>query len=206
MSYMKKVTLIGDCIRRDYQPIVRDELVDVADVWGPKETIKTTRDVLAHLDEWVLGPRLDIFHFNCGLHEIRRFRPGDPQTVPLPEFSRNLEEIFRRIRENTETAITWAQTTPIFHERRDKINTYGRLEADVVEYNASASEVAGRYGVRIVDLHRLIHEGGMERYMARNGLHFTSEGYVILGKAVAQAIRRELQVSDRSPAAISYTN
>ena len=75
---MKKVTLIGDCIRRDYQPIVRDELEDVAEVWGPKETIKTTRDVLAHLDEWVLGPRLDLFHFNCGLHEIRRFRPGDP--------------------------------------------------------------------------------------------------------------------------------
>jgi lysophospholipase L1-like esterase len=203
---MKKVTLIGDCIRRDYQPMVCDELADVADVWGPKETIKTTRDVLAHLDEWVLGPRPDLFHFNCGLHEIRRFRPGDPQTVPLPEFRRNLHEIFRRIRDNTETAITWAHTTPIFHERRDKINTYGRLETDVLEYNAAASEVAGKYGVRIVDLHRLIHEGGMERYMARNGLHLTSEGYVILGKAVARAIRRELQVSDRSPAEISYTN
>ena len=202
---MKKVTLIGDCIRRDYQPIVRDELVDVAEVWGPKETIKTTRDVLAHLDEWVLGPRPDLFHFNCGLHEIRRFRPGDPQTVPLPEFRRNLDEIFRRIRENTETAITWGHTTPIFHERRDKINTYGRLEADVLEYNASASDVAGRYGVRIVDLHRLIHEGGMERYMARNGLHFTPEGYVMLGRAVAQAIRQELQASEHTPAEIAYT-
>ena len=141
---MKQVTLIGDCIRRDYQPTVRDELTDIAEVWGPKETIKTTRDVLAHLDEWVLGPRPDLFHFNCGLHEIRRFRPGDLQTVPLPEFRRNLEDIFRRIRESTETAITWAHTTPIFHERRDKINTYGRLEADVVEYNATASEVGSQ--------------------------------------------------------------
>ena len=201
---MKRVTLIGDCIRRDYQPTVRDELADVAEVWGPEETIKTTRDVLAHLDEWVLGPKPDLFHFNCGLHEIRRFRPGDPQTVPLPEFRENLEEIFRRIREGAETAITWAHTTPIFHERRDKLNTYGRLETDVVEYNAAASELADRYGVRVVDLHRLTHESGKERYMARNGLHYTPEGYVLLGKAVAQAIREELKVREPSLAEIRF--
>lgn len=201
---MKRVTLIGDCIRRDYQPTVRDELADVAEVWGPEETIKTTRDVLAHLDEWVLGPRPDLFHFNCGLHEIRRFRPGDPQTVPLPEFRENLEEIFRRIREGAETAITWAHTTPIFHERRDKLNTYGRLETDVVEYNAAASELADRYGVRVVDLHRLTHESGKERYMARNGLHYKPEGYVLLGKAVAQAIREELKVRELTRAKIGY--
>ena len=203
---MKRVTLIGDCIRRDYQPTVRDELSDIAVVCGPEETIKTTRDVLAHLDEWVLCPRPDLFHFNCGLHEIRRFRPGDPQTVPLPEFRRNLDEIFRRIRENTETAVTWAHTTPIFHERRDKLNTYGRLETDVLEYNAAASEVAGRYGVRVVDLHRLTHESGMERYMARNGLHFTPEGYVMLGQAVAQSIREELKASQLSPVQMAYTS
>ena len=75
----------------------------------------------------------------------------------------------------------------------------------MVEYNASASEVAGRYGVRIVDLHRLIHEGGMERYMARNGLHFTLEGYAMLGKAVALAIRQDLQASEHTPAEIAYT-
>ena len=202
---MKRVTLIGDCIRRDYQPTVRDELADIANVWGPKETIKTTRDVLAHLDEWVLHPRPDLFHFNCGLHEVRRFRPGDPQTVPLPEFRQNLDEIFLRIRENTDTAITWAHTTPIFHERRDKLNTYGRLETDVVEYNAAALEVADRYGVHVVDLHRLTHESGMERYMARNGLHFTPEGYALLGKAVAQAIREELAALEQSRAEITYT-
>ena len=203
---MKRVTLIGDCIRRDYQPTVRDELADVAEVWGPKETIKTTRDVLAGLDDWVLGPRPDVFHFNCGLHEIRRFRPDDPQTVPLPEFRRNLDEIFQRIRERTETTITWAHTTPIFHERRDKLNTYGRLETDVVEYNAAASEVAGRYGARVVDLHRLTHESGKERYMARNGLHFTPEGYAMLGKAVAQTIREELKASQLSAVQIAYTS
>ena len=203
---MKRVTLIGDCIRRDYQPTVGDELADVAEVWGPEETIKTTRDVLGGLDDWVLVPKPDLFHFNCGLHEIRRFRPGDPQTVPLPEFRRNLEEIFRRIRESTETAITWAHTTPIFHERRDRLNTYGRLETDVEEYNAAAAEVAGRYGVRVVDLHRLTHESGMERYMARNGLHFTPEGYVMLGQAVAQSIREELKASQLSPVQMAYTS
>jgi lysophospholipase L1-like esterase len=45
----------------------------------------------------------------------------------------------------------------------------------------------------------------MERYMARNGLHFTPEGYAMLGKAVAQAIRQELQASGYTPAEIAYT-
>ncbi len=197
---MKKVILIGDCIRRDYQPTVRDELADVAETWGPRETIKTTRDVLKHLDEWVIEPKPDLFHFNCGLHEIRRFRPESPQVVPLPEFRENLDEIFRRIRKSTDTAITWAHTTPIFHERRDKINTYGRKEADVLAYNAAAVEVAEKYEVAIVDLHDVTVQGGMERYMARNGLHFTPEGYVLLGKAVAESIRQELNAKRVAPA------
>ena len=195
---MKKVTLIGDCIRRDYQPIVRDELVDVAAVWGPKETIKTTRDVLAHLDEWVLGPRLDLFHFNVA---STRFAGSGPV-------------IFRRCR--CRSSVGTSRDFPTHsgeHRNGDHLGTYDthisraagqdqhlrRLEADVVEYNASASEVAGRYGVSIVDLHRLIHEGGMERYMARNGLHFTPEGYAMLGRAVAQAIRRSCRLANIHP-------
>ncbi len=193
---MKKVVLIGDCIRRSYQPTVQEELAEVAEVWGPVETIKTTRDVLEQLDEWVLTPELDLFHFNCGLHEIRRFKPEDPQRVPLPEFRQNLDQIFGRIRTNTATSITWAHTTPIFHEWRDKLNSFGRKETDVLEYNAAAVEVADRYCVPIVDLHRVTVENGMERYMARNGLHFTPEGYVLLGKAVADVIRQELEGSD----------
>lgn len=191
---MKKVVMIGDCIRRSYQPTVQDELSDVAEVWGPKETIKTTRDVLEHLDEWVIRSTPDLFHFNCGLHEIRRFNPEDPQRVPLPEFRQNLDQIFRLIREHAATSVTWAHTTPIFHERRDKLNSFGRKESDVLSYNAAAAEIADRHNVPIVDLHRVTIEGGMERYMARNGLHFTPDGYVLLGKAVAKVIRRELEV------------
>lgn len=190
---MKQVVLIGDCIRRSYQPTVQEELVEVAEVWGPVETIRTTRDVLAQLDEWVLEPKPYLFHFNCGLHEIRRFQPEDPQRVPLPEFRQNLDQIFRRIRTNTTTSITWAHTTPIFHERRDKLNPFGRKETDVLDYNTAAVEIADCYDVPVVDLHRVMIENGMERYMARNGLRFTPEGYQLLGKVVADVIRRELE-------------
>ena len=130
--------------------------------------------MLAGLDEWVLRPRPDLFHFNCGLHEIRRFRPGDPQTVPLAGVQYGtLKKSSGGSERTPKRAITWAHTTPIFHERRDKLNTYGRLETDVVEYNAAASEVAGKYGVRVVDLHRLTHESGMEQIHGaeRSALH-----------------------------------
>ena len=68
---------------------------------------------------------------------------------------------------------------------------------------AAVAEVAGRYDVPIVDLHRATVEIGMERHMARNGLHFTPEGYVFLGKAVADVIRRELEVSEHRKASRS---
>lgn len=41
--------------------------------------------------------------------------------------------------------------------------------------------------------------------MARNGLHFTPEGYAMLGKAVARAIRSELVALEQSRAEITYT-
>ena len=196
MGAFKKVILIGDCIRRDYQPTVRKELEDIAEVRGPEETIKTTRNVLEHLKEWVLTPKPDLFHFNCGLHEIRRFRRDDPQTVPLHEFRTNLEEIFRQVRRHTNTSITWANTTPIYHKRRDKINNFGRREEDVLAYNTAAMEIASKYDVPVADLHEVTIQAGMDRYMARNGLHFTPEGYVLLGRAVAEVIRAELVKRD----------
>ena len=191
---MKTVTLIGDCIRRDYQPTVQADLADLAEVWGPKETIKTTRDVLQHLDEWVSTGKPDLLHFICGLHEIRRFSPDASQTVPLPEFKENLREIFRRIKVETNTLATWAHTTPIFHERRDKLNPFGRKEIDVIAYNTAAAEIANEFDVPVIDLHRVTVENGVERYMARNGLHFTPEGYVLLGRAVSHVIRASLKL------------
>jgi len=52
---MKAAILIGDSIRMGYEGFVRDALAGTADVWAPEENGGTSRNVLAHLDEWVLS-------------------------------------------------------------------------------------------------------------------------------------------------------
>ena len=80
-----KVILIGDSIRMGYQEFARAECAGTTDVWAPAENGGTSRNVLAHLDEWVISRRPDVVHVNCGLHDIRREFGAEP-AVPLAEY------------------------------------------------------------------------------------------------------------------------
>jgi len=51
---MKRVVLIGDSIRMGYERTVGEELSGVAEVLSPKENVRNSRTVLAHIEEWAL--------------------------------------------------------------------------------------------------------------------------------------------------------
>lgn len=185
---MKQVILIGDSIRIGYQPTVRRILGEEANVWGPADNGRTSRKVLAHLDEWVLSRQPDLVHINCGLHDLRR-EFGQPPQVPLAEYTSNVETILRQVLDRTRARILWATITPVnqtwHHEKRNA----DRFESDVVEYNRAAVGVCVRLGIPIDDLYTVITAAGRDTYMTPEGLHWKPEGYELLGRAVAQAIR-----------------
>jgi lysophospholipase L1-like esterase len=189
---MKKVILIGDSIRAGYQPRVARVLKGEAEVWGPQENGGTSRNVLAHLDEWVLGREADIVHLNCGLHDLAR----DPDEngkiqdvrVPLEEYERNVREILSRIQASGRK-ICWATTTPVHEENHRKVKTMERHEADIEKYNAAALRVARELNVPVDDLNRVVSEAGDESGMRLDGVHYTEEGSARLGQAVAQFLR-----------------
>ena len=56
--------------------------------------------------------------------------------------------------------------------------------------NETAKAVAEELGIPVHDLHRVIMDGGIERLLSGDGVHFTPEGYEALGKAVAEVIRK----------------
>ena len=85
---MKKVICIGDSILMGYEPTVVKELEGWAEVWEMGDVQGgNTRNVLAHLDEWVIRRNPDIVHLNAGLHDLARdVGPGPETRVPLAEY------------------------------------------------------------------------------------------------------------------------
>ena len=74
-------------------------------------------NVLAHIDEWVVQQRPDIVHLNCGLHDLKRSRKDGRHQVEINGYVENLRRIVARIREKTDAAIVFANTTPILDDR-----------------------------------------------------------------------------------------
>jgi len=199
---MKNVILIGDSIRLGYQPTVQKELAGKTDVWGPEDNGGTSRNVLAHLKEWVIARRPEIVHLNCGLHDLRKEFGSTESEVPLDEYRANLEKIFRQIRDHTSARIIWATTTPVNEGWHHENKPFDRFEADVLAYNRQAQEAAAQFGAEINDLFEVVARAGRDRYLLPDGVHFTAAGYTLLGQTVVSHIRKgeKNDIHDPAPA------
>jgi lysophospholipase L1-like esterase len=189
---VKNVILIGDSIRIGYQSTAQQVLRGRADVWAPKENGGTSANVLARLDDWVLSRRPDIVHLNCGLHDLKTEFGAETQVVPLDSYTANLGTIFERIQRRTPTRLIWASTTPVNERWHHENKPFDRFEADVQAYNQSAREVAAQFGVPIDDLYQEVMDAGRDNILLQDGVHFSQDGYALLGQAVANAIRLHL--------------
>lgn len=189
---MKKVILVGDSIRKGYEPVAVRELAGWAEVFEMGGIQGgNTRNVLAHLDEWVISRGPDVVHLNAGLHDMARDPgPGPENRVPLDEYRANLERILRTLQRETRAVLVFALTTPVDLGRQlavaKKVN---RTAEDVAAYNAAAREVAAGLGVVVNDLHAAVVEAGAAELLAEDGVHFTAAGSEVLGRAVAAAVR-----------------
>jgi lysophospholipase L1-like esterase len=190
---MKTILLIGDSIRMGYEATVRAELAGVADVWSPQENGGTSRNVLAHLQEWVLDRTPALVHLNCGLHDLKREFGQTENAVPLAEYRANLGRLFDAVRQRTAARLIWAATTPVNEEWHHRNKPFDRLERDVDAYNRVAREEAEARGIPVDDLFAVVRDAGRDRLLLSDGVHFNPEGCTLLGKAVAACLRAHLE-------------
>ncbi|MFC1736721.1 SGNH/GDSL hydrolase family protein [Candidatus Hydrogenedentota bacterium] len=186
---MKRVVLIGDSIRGGYQETVRRELDGVADIWAPAENGGPSFNVLNHFEEWVIQRSPDVAHINCGLHDIKK--TGQDYQAPIDQYERSVREILERALEATSETVIWATSTPVneqLHNTSER--AFIRLEQDLVAYNRVSCKIANELGIPVNDLYNTVVEFGQETLQKQDGVHFTPEGYVVLGKAVAKFIRK----------------
>ena len=182
------IVLVGDSIRIGYEPYIRRELAGLADLWTPGENGGNSRNVLDHLDEWVLAQRPNLLHINCGLHDVRRDNGAPQPAISLTDYEANLRTLFARLRE-AGIATLWATSTPINEVRHARSGPSQRREEDVIAYNRVSIRVAQEFGLPVNDLYSLINRLGRDRYLKQDGRHYVPAGYALLGHAVADAIR-----------------
>ena len=138
----------------------------------PKENGGDSRNVLAHLDQWVFSRHPDLVHVNCGLHDLKR------------AFGAALRSSLGRIRGATcaryckgcNANWTGPSSGPL-PRQWTRIGThqnkgFDRLEADVEAYNASAHAVAEDLGVPIDDLFDVVQREGKARLLTQDGVAF----------------------------------
>jgi len=188
-----RIILIGDSIRVGYQPLVAAKLQGRAEICGPQDNGGDSRNVLAHLDDWVLRLQADVLHLNCGLHDLK-FENGHHQ-VPLEEYERNVRAIVARIVREFPGRFIWATTTPVVDEWHQKVKPFERHEDDVLRYNEAALAVVRAHKLPVNDLHRVIEQAGREKCLGPDGVHFNERGYALLAEAVAAAVAASLESS-----------
>ena len=182
------VILIGDSIRMAYEPVVAELLDGRAEVWGPEVNGGDSRNVLANLDEWVIGRHADVVHVNCGLHDLRDL-PDAGFQVPLGDYAANVTAIMERLMTEWSGEIIWATTTPVIEEvTASPGRDFARRQADVDAYNSVALEVMTERGIRVNDLHAVVSEAGVSKCVCSDGVHMQEYGNRLLAQAVAAAV------------------
>lgn len=187
------VVLIGDSIRMGYAPLVAERLKGKATVISPMENGGDSANVLKHLEEWAVGPKPVVIHFNAGLHDLKLDRKTGRHQVELDAYRSNLGAIRQALEAQTGARLIFATTTPVDDERHHKNKPFDRCMADVQAYNRVAMEVLDSPAIAIDDLYTFaVTRLDPASALVKDGVHFTPAAYQALAAEVASKIQAAL--------------
>lgn len=186
VSGLSRVLLIGDSVSIGYTVAVRQALAGKANVHRISENGKNTGYGLSHLAQW-LGPRKwDVISFNWGLHDIR-LQSGSRRSISPEAYEANLRTLVDMLKK-TGAKLIWCSTTPV---PLDGLVAVHRND-DVISYNAIALRVMKEKNVHVNDLYTFILPN-LATAQRKSNIHFSREGYAMLGEQVASEILNVLQ-------------
>lgn len=183
MSECKKVLLLGDSRRMGYEPFVREQLKDIAEVYGPKENGRWAGYTLNTLRFWMNDfPVPDLVHWSCGLWDLGDdYHLGRPFSLP-EEYESAVDRTVTVLRKLFPgVKIIFGTTMPVGDQD----------PTDIEGYNDIMRRVAARQNIPVDDLCGLM-KGRMSTYDVGDGLHLNDEGNAIVAAKVAESIRRYL--------------
>ena len=175
---LPRVLLIGDSVSRGYTLAVRRALAGKANVHRAPENCGPTANGIKKIDVWLGDGTWNVIHFNFGIHD---------RATPAADYQQRLETLITRMKA-TGAKLVWASTTPVPPDTKDG----PKAAEQIVEKNRVAAEVMAKQGVAINDLFAFITPH-LAKAQNPKDVHFSDEGYNLLGKEVAAAIKQALQ-------------
>ena len=175
------ITCIGDSIRIQYTPRVKELLGDDFSVFAPKENCRFAKYTLRGMFDWKKDMKTSrIVHWNNGLWDVCDIF-GDGMFTKEGEYVETMLRIADILKSRHETVI-FATTTPVRPE-----NPYNRNE-DILRYNELLVPQLTARGILINDLYTPV-AADIYRYISGDNIHLTEEGIERCAKQTADVIR-----------------
>lgn len=177
---MKNVLLLGDSIRMQYQPKVKELLKGRANVYGPVENGRWSGYTLNTLRFWLPQmPDADIVHWNNGIWDIGDDYQEGHSFTSLEDYERDLCRTIRVLRMliSPDVKIIAAMTTPW------PLHTFEKVE----RYNEVFRRVAECEGLDIDDLYTPLRPE-IDHLLMPDRTHLNEDGIRIAADLVVKAI------------------
>lgn len=196
---LPNVLILGDSISMGYTPFIIKELASEVIVSRPLqengkyENCQGTTNGILNIDRWLGTTHWDIIHFNFGLHDLKHVDPvtgknsnkkEDPLQADLKQYKKNLKKIIKRLKE-TDAKLIFATTTPYPRHPAGPLRDFEMSK----KYNKTALKIMKKNKIMINDLYSFVLPR-MEELQIEQNVHFTEKGSQILGKIVANEIKK----------------
>ena len=206
MENKKRLMLIGDSIAFEYGPYLK-KMIDDKFVMYEKDgreiaavdldvavggNAGDSKNVVRFVKQMESEGRFnfDLLLFNCGLHDLKRNKPGLELQVPITEYESNLREVVEICKKNNVSAI-FVDITPIIDSRYTENYPFIRHNSDVKEYNNVAINVMKEKGVPVIGLNEFTLSLGELSETTRDHAHYYPEVQQKQARFIADYIMSE---------------
>lgn len=180
-----KITCLGDSIRIQYVPAVKEILGEDFEIFAPENNCRFAKYTLRGIFDWkkdMRGSR--IVHWNNGLWDICNLF-GDGLFTSEEEYVDNMLRIARILKAEHECVI-FATTTPVSEK-----NQYNKNE-DIRRYNELIVPKLREMGILINDLYSAVAEN-IDEYICEDNIHMSESGIALCARLTADCIRKAAQ-------------
>lgn len=202
---LPNVLLYGDSISIGYTSVVRTLLKDKANIIRTYRNGGASQHFIPGMEKMkkaMFQPhlkngwnfKLDIIHFNVGLHDLKYTLEGKldkvngKQVSNILEYKEKLDKICAYlIKQHPKAILIFATTTPVPEDAE------GRYAGDSLTYNKAALEVLKKYPtIKINDLYAYTKPNFRKWGIKHGDVHFNKTGKQEQGKEVARVIIENL--------------
>ena len=194
---MKKIVLLGDSIRMQYDKYVKTALEGAAEVYYPPENCKFVQYIMRFIGDWKRDGNwpsdIDLVHWNVGLWDVIEL-DGEGPITSLEYYTEAIARVNRRLRRIFPSAkIVFATSTSVV-ERGYKSPNFKRTNSIIEQFNEAAKAALANTDTIINDLYTKTLN--IPEEFRSDMTHFnTPLGTEYMGKSVLSVICRELGIS-----------